>query len=447
MGITYADRTRVLTGQLCLRKRYLETEFPTDGIVPGIQPAHLNADLLVGICYHVGIQWLLSGNSVDEAVEAALTGDQERPGYWPLVKSKGLMLGDRENASYVYYEQASLVEALIRGYNYFALPQLLARFIIVEIEAEDKTLYTLPDGSFQMLWGSRVDALLMERETMDLYALSEKTTKEYNSRSANASLHDMQGLSEVSALDSRLAGWQKTWKEGGDVPAWFHKRADEGYAPKMLGVKMEYALKGMKIETPKGSGQWFYSNALIRPWKKTDDLEPKRRGRGSSFGFPYAVSYDFTDDMGGNHRLGKGWNRINIWEDMGVKEWIDCVNSEEIQGFRPGYAIENQFILPEDIVRNEEDMLRWERRTLHGERRIQIGREAVKAAFGTPNFEDKLDEHFPPSSNACDYPTRCPYQEICFSNNKSFLYDPIGTGLFSIREANHKIEEEIREGE
>lgn len=448
MGIAYADRTRVLTHQLCPRKRYFEYEVPTSGSVPGIRPNRLNPDLVIGSGFHTGIENLLLGKSVDEAVDAAIEGTTDEPGFWPLVKSQGLILGDLEDASYVYREAAALIEAFIRAYAKWNLPVLQSRFEIVEVEREDESRFILPDDSFTLRWGSRVDALLMEKDTLDLYALSLKTTREYGPRSIASASHDMQGLSEIAAVDQRLRRWaaridEATGDEGETIPKWFIDRHVAGASPHVLGVKMEYALKGLRLESPKGSGQWYYNNALIRPWKKTDDLDSmptRRRNITSSFGSPYAISYEFQDDLGGNHRLGKGWNRINIWEDMGVKAWIDYVAEEEIQSFRPGTLLENTFVLPEEYFRNDDDIIRWEKRVLYQEKRVLEGREKLKEVAGTSAFEDVLDEYFEPHSGACDYPTRCTFQEICFGP-KAYLHNPIGSGLYTIREANHKTEE------
>ena len=131
------------------------------------------------------------------------------------------------------------------------------------------------------------------------------------------------------------------------MPGWFSRRAALGAPPFVFGVKMEYALKGDRREYPKGSGQYFYSNPLIRPWKKAsisdtpvEGYSGPRRGRPrkveASLGLPYAINWDFRDDLGANHTLGKGWRPVNIWEDMGVKAWIEVLASESIQGLEPG---------------------------------------------------------------------------------------------------------------
>lgn len=467
-SILYTDRSRTLARQKCARRGWFEYDIPNGTPIPGVVLTRLNSDLMIGSAFHTGVESLLTDHSPDESVWRALEGDGGHwPGFWPLVRSKGLVLGDKEDAYYVYHEQASLIEALIRGYAKYALPMLLARFDVVEVEREGNA--TLVDGDFTLIWGYRADALLLERDTQDLYVLSLKTTKDFSKKKAEGGNRDMQGLSEVAAIDQRLQGWQEATtqcsilqeqefkqaslehkleilkrgnKNPEDVPAWFVSRWEEGAPPSCFGVKMEYALKGLKLEDPKGSGVWKYSNPLIRPWKYAEDLGGK--GRRAGLGNErYAISYDFTDDMGGNHRLGKGWVRINIWEDMGVKEWIEYVADTPIQGFDSGRALAAQFALPEEFYRNDNDIERWKKRIVFAGRRQSLGVVSTLDALGTGNFEvfeDRLDEFFPPSSDQCDYPTRCVYQDICYSANKGYLFNPMSAGIYEPRTPNHTAE-------
>ncbi len=458
MGITRtASRSQVLRGQSCPRAEFLEYQAYNGTPVPGVVLSRLNSDLVIGSGFHTGVEALLSGASEDEAVGRALEGDGGHwPGFWPLVKSKGLILGDNDDADLTYHEQGSLIEALVRGYNRFSLPQLLERFDVVEVEREGKAEWT--DGDFTLVWAYRADALLLEKDTLVLYVLSLKTAKDFGKKKADQGTRDMQGLSEVAAIDQRLQRWDNAIKlaiqtgheiklgagfnyKNEPIPDWFLSRHLEGASPSCFGVKMEYALKGLKLEEPKGSGRWRYSNALIRPWKYAEDLGPTRgRRRGLGSGDQYAISYDFKDDLGGSHRLGKGWTRINIWEDMGVKDWMDYVEETPIQGFAPGHAIAAQFALPEDYYRNDDDIERWKRRMLFAERRKALGLVSIGEALSAGDyaeFEDRLDEFFPPHSNSCDYPSKCVYQDICYSANKGYLFNPMSAGIYEPRTPNH----------
>ena len=149
---SFTSRSAILTRQGCPRRWWWEYGLPNKSGAPGIVPTRLNMDLLTGSeFYHIGTENLLRGASVDEAVGRALEGDGSGwPGMWPLMKQKGLVLGEKEDAYYVAWEQASLVQALIRAYAIYALPKLHERFDIVEVEREKKSLKSLrfPDSEF-----------------------------------------------------------------------------------------------------------------------------------------------------------------------------------------------------------------------------------------------------------------------------------------------------------
>jgi len=437
----YADRSRILTHQSCPRRRYFEYEVPTDGEVNGVRPTRLDMNLLVGAAFHAGIECLLNDamgaldlkDSVDNAVDVALNGAKDWTGYWPQVKSVGLALEPEEDASYVYYEQAALVEALIRAYAVFVLPQVLDRFQVVDVEREERADFSIPGFTLHFL--ARVDGILLDKTTGEIFVLSLKTAKEWGKREDDSARHDMQGLSETRVVEQRLQAWDAALKDGrnGGIPDWFVQRHAAGASPQVSGVIMQYALKGRRENSPKGSGKYCFNNALIRPWKKADDL---------NFGGAYAIRYEFQDSMGANHRLGKGWNRVNIWEDMGVKKWIDYLATQEIQGFPPGTAIASQFVLPVEYFRNPEDMDRWERQVCHQEKRAAEGRDLIRQASALGRLELALDECFPMHTRACDWPTKCSFQEVCFGP-RAYLHDPISSGLYTIRTANHPSEKKI----
>jgi hypothetical protein len=448
----YSDRSRLLKHQSCPRARYFEYEIPTSGKVNGVVSTKLDLDLLVGSCFHRGCEALLKGAPPNTAVQIAV--DEE---FWPVIKSRGAILGEKEDAHYVYHEHAAMIEALIRGWEKFSLPQLLDRFQVVEVEEEYLGKFEVP--GFTLHFGARIDALLMEKSTLDLYVLSLKTTKEWGKKSDDEARHDMQGLSETEVVDQKLLGWHNRLVESKarsyhserirstadgstqgmiegfdrpvDIPRWFALRFVAGASPQVSGVKMEFALKGRKSEYPEGSGRWSYSNPLIRPWKKADDLG----------GSVYAFKWQFQDDYGKNHTLGKGWNRINIWEDIGVNAWIDYLASTPIQGFEAGRGIAGQFVLPMEYYRNDEDIVSMKRQVAYEEKRIQSGREHLEDAL-PHNFEERLDEDFPMHRKSCDWPKRCVYQDICYGP-KAYLHDPISSQIYQIRIPNHKIEETL----
>jgi len=433
---SYADRSRVLTYQGCPRKRYFEYEVPTGGEINGVRLSRLDMNLLLGGCFHRGAEQLLESARLGAGlpqIDVELAVDVALAEFWPKVKSQGLMLEADEDASYVAHEQAALLEALIRAYAIYVLPQVLDRFQVVEVEQEEIGRFEAP--GFTLKFGARLDALLMEKDTLNLYVLSLKTAKEWGKKDDETARHDMQGLSESRVVEQKLGRWHKFMGAQAEVltstvPKWFQDRYSVGAPPIVSGVIMQYALKGRRGAEPYGSGKYKFSNPLIRPWKKASDLG----------GAEYAFKYEYQDPYGANHRLGKGWNRVNIWEDMGVKAWVEYLSKNEMQGFPPGRALEGQFVLPVEYFRNSEDADRWERQIVAQEKRIAEGLKGFHTNPLTPTgVEAKLDEHFPMHTRSCDWPTKCSFQDICFGP-KAYLHAPLSAGLYEIRTANHPTE-------
>lgn len=442
----YSDRSRSCQFQNCPRSFWYQYIFPNGTPTPGLRPDRLNMDLMTGLGFHEGCNHLLEGSSVDEAVGRALEGHGTWEGFWPLVKSQGLNLEINEDASYVAREQAAMVEALIRGWAWFGLPQILERFEVVEAERDEYGIFTMEDQEgregIELTWGMRGDALLLDKNTLDLFILSLKTKKEWKGlKDEKKNRYDMQGMSETAVVEQRLRRWHD-WMEKyskspyvdynqcADIPEWFKRRYEAGAGPTIMGVKMDFALKGRRSEWPIGSGRYSYSNPLIRPWKRDDGL----KGDG------YAFLYEFKDELGGNHRLGKGWNRINIWEDIGVKAWVDLLATESFQGMAPMVGIQKQFIMPTEYFRQEKDIENWKESRLFEEIRIAKGISETVPTIGTKDLQRKLNEHFPMYSNYPTDCTYCPYEMLCHDGIESYLHDPMSSGKYAARAANHKAE-------
>lgn len=444
----YSDRSRSIDFQECPRSFWYGYVFPNGTPTAGLRPDRLNMDLTTGLGFHEGCNHLLLGVDVDEAVKRALYGHEKWEGYWPLVKKQGFVLEVNEDASYVAYEQAAMVEALIRGWAWFGLPQIKERFEIVEAERDEYGIFTMDNQGdpFNLIWGMRGDALLMDKNTLDLFILSLKTKKEWKGlKDEKKNRYDMQGMSETAVVEQRLRRWHELCEAHlvgkipdasamnhmiEKVPQWFVDRYKAGAGPTIMGVKMDFALKGRRSEWPLGSGKYAYSNPLIRPWKRDDGL----KGDG------YAFMYEFKDELGGNHRLGKGWNRINIWEDIGVKAWVNLLATESFQGMEPMIGIQKQFIMPVEYYRQETDIDNWKEQRLHEEIRIARGIKECVPTIGTKQLQSKLNEHFPMYSNYPTDCTYCPFEMLCHDGIESYLHDPMSSGKYAPRTGNHKAE-------
>jgi hypothetical protein len=171
----------------------------------------------------------------------------------------------------------------------------------------------------------------------------------------------------------------------------------------------------------------------------------RRSAAGNYVSGEYAILWEFKDELGGNHTLGRGWRSINIWEDMGVKNWIEYCLEHEIQGFPSGHAIEKQFVLPMEYTRNPDDVNRKIRQIVNQEWRVYQGRAKVlKALEEHPErFMEQLDVHFPQQQDfphSCSY---CSHKIICLGPD-SYKYDPLSHPGFVPRTPNHSKAELIQ---
>ena len=401
---TFVDRSRTITYQLCPRKRYLE--YHAAGGV-GIVRSRTAIPLATGSYTHAGLKLMLEGHPVEECVQAALEGYDE------AIRGRGLEIEPGMDAFQVAEEQKALVAGLLRVYYVHprGYPDLVANYDILEVERED----LVRDFAQGIDFGARADGLLREKATGDLYVLSFKTAARWDSRVDRQNQHDVQGLSEVMAIERRLG-------------------------EKLQGVKMVYLIKGDRREYPEDSGLYAQDSHLVRGWRREGITGPEYAWR-----YKWAGP-DVWQDSGKlrGHTLGKGWERFNVWEtEGGVKAWIDLLASGTVQP-DAGDPFENVVVTPLPYFRQQQDMESWE---------IQTRAQEVKVAKDVAEINELVGDHqrvaldvcFPQYKRSCDWPSKCDYQEICYGDD-SALTNPIGTGLYQLRTVNHPTEQDYLDG-
>jgi hypothetical protein len=399
------DRSRFITYQRCPRSRYLEYEW--QGI--GLRKVRQAIPLAVGLYTHTGLAALLSGRPLDEAVAIALSG------YAAETKRRGLEMEPGEDAAYVYDETRAMIEALLRVYALRGLPKLLEQFDILEVEREDLWDTFAPGIG----WMSRADGLAREKDSGDLYVLSFKTAAQWDARTDRQNQHDVQGLSEVAAIEARLGGNEK-----------------------ILGVKMIYLLKGRREEYPEDGGQWITQSHLLRGWSREGIT-----GQELAWRYKWAGP-DVWPDSGKpkGHTLGKGWTRFNVWEQPGgVKAWIDLLDTGTVQP-DAGDPLDAVIYEPLPYFRQQQDVDDWhaqaawqEDRIAKAVREIEANEILVALAAAPISQRTVLNALFPQHRHSCDYPSKCQFQEICFGDD-TMLTNPLGSGLYERRTPNHQPE-------
>lgn len=401
MKVVRTDGSRIDKYQSCPRARWWGYEYGGRGL----QSSRLSLPLLTGSAGHEGLAFMLMPASGD--LEHAVA--HARRWYEKKVREAEIDLEQSEDQFYVAQEQMALTEGLLRCFAKTTLPRLLEEFEVLEVEREEDEILVLHgDGETwtELRLMGRVDALVRERSSGDLYLWSFKTTATWDKRKDKSAEHDQQGLSEAWLLEQRLG-------------------------EKIMGVQMIHLVKGRRAEHPKGSGRWVTFSPLIRGYR-----------RHGTVGTEYAHSWEW-DDVDGSHRLSGKWERFDVWTDYagGVKQWIEDLDALMIQPQAPS-PLEAQILTPMPYFRQPEDMQNWLDSTRAQELRVAERSSYIQGAIPTDLSTTRLlNEHFPQYRHSCHYPSDCQFLRLCFGS-EDYRRDPVGTGDFKWRSLNHPIEAE-----
>jgi hypothetical protein len=533
-SITYTDRSRIETFQSCPRKRWLEYHEGPSG--RGIVSTRKPLPLAVGGSVHKGLESLLLGHSEDEAVAAALADfathrsalaldiaessaiaaevDPKDQGFDAQVlataRDLGMspddpalteLLGRQRNAAaefddWLWREQASLVEGMIRAYSRRRLAPLLEEFEVLEVEREGDwelaqwegreirhdesvklgTVYSA-SADYSLRFMSRPDALLRSRADNSLYLLSYKTAATWDVRKARDAEHDMQGLSEGIEVERRLGQWwtvlhgtDKHNPDLAEIPiATQNYLASLPSPPRILGIRYEYLLKGYRSEDRDLSARFG-----IRVWSQRSHLLTRyvatsTPARGIA---AYAVgdqcwSYDYHKEDGSTSKLAwQNWKREPVWDGgCGVKAWIDALDATaetmsaydsttgaeprslgysgpaQSLGFTATHPLDEVFPAPLTVYRQDDQLRDLVDQIEAQEVRVAEGVAAVAGAADAGERRHLLNVHFSQTRRACCYPALCVYEKICFGGD-SIQADPVGSGLYQIRTPNHSQEKD-----
>jgi hypothetical protein len=375
------DRSRILTYEDCPRKRWWRYEYQGKGIVPRESPLAL----AVGASVHKGLEGLLRDEGLSGAVEAATTLFSE-------IARRGVSYPQGSQLYQAYQEQRYLVEAMLYAYAAYALPRLLETYEVLEVEREE----VFGDFSPSVALMARADGLLRERATGDLHVLSFKTCGEYGKRQEEEGRYDIQGLSEMLATGERL----------GRLPE---------------AVKMEYLVKGKLLDGQQRS-------PLVHPWARLGIRQME-----------FAWSWDFTDADGKARKLGRDYQRVNMWELMPAKDWVAMLDSGYVQP-EAGPTLPRQFASPAPYYRSEKDIREWKAQAAAQEMRIAGSVEHMRKNPLMGGEREYLPSYFPKHRRACLWPTPCPYIPLCHKGLSP--EDALTGGEFQWREPHHEAEKE-----
>lgn len=456
----FTSRSAVLTYQTCHRKRFLAYHFGQVGLSP--EPVDLN--LLTGTCIHRGLQHLLEHcrmehplndfeeACVDRAVELAVEVFREE------VTNHSLNLYSSEflNTAFVIAEHECLIEGLIRAFSIYRLPRLLEEFEILEVELDE----IFEEFSDIVIWQTKADASFLFRDHYEkgVVVLSIKSASEYADVTLRNLLHDMQGVSEWVSIESRLLREFELFKHKREeftnkhLEKYFTWCLNNNQKPKVYAVQYEHLITGKRRQDPPESGIYKRYNPLIHPYALA------KMGimfaSGSAFGQKYSNPTEYKWKTG-KGRQPKGWEKINIWEDMGVKEWVNWLAEGKVQP-EEGNFLEEIIRTSELVIRSKEEMEEWRISTRFQEQNIIekleileiLAEKAIKCDNNNTfserwywnQYEEKLQELFPKNTQNCHdyYGKDCQFVQIC--HRVLDIQTAIESGVLVNRTSHHEQE-------
>jgi len=413
------DRSRREADEKCRRARYLNYEYQGKGL----ERRALNQHLAFGGAVHDAMAIIMEEVKVTDAVPdegvVAAAIDSALWGFRREVEQRGFDLqadslvemdpytGDitetKADTQWMVDQYVDLLEALVRGWVLVRLPALLADFNVVSVESEKRLLIPTTfkageevreDEEVALVFLARIDAQLRRRMDGATVVLNFKTVSEAKSYWVEGWQTDQQTISEMLPVEYETG-----------TPC--------------AGVLIEGLVKGRQnVQWPKGSGHWYHGSPLIWAWCKQGDGFQREE---------WAAKYEWTDETGAFRRLGKGWERVRASQEFpgGIAAWLRFLQEREPQ------LLNSQFVSPPLVSRQGSEIEEWLEQVKH--REVEIYESAGELARDFPK-----NTH----NNNCLFPSRCQFYDICWGSSKD---DPIGSGLYQIRQPNHpEAPEELR---
>lgn len=339
------DRTRITTYQVCPRLRFLSFHYNGTGIVP----AGVAHELRFGIAYHRAIEQLLT---------ATITPSDPDPDARIIKEaSDALLIGLDLTGRPPFFaiEQRFLIEGLLWAWISVRRDRLLSQYEIVKTEQE--FIWDMGSGITLMV---RLDALIRDRFTSDLYYLEHKTTSSGNEKWADTFTHSAQVMAGILACEQALS-------------------------EKPVGVIIEGHVKGSRrIDTAQNSeisGFEFQDSPLCYIWELPDkSVTSKWQSRGRRVPVSSLVE--------------------------SPRDWVNEVLTS--------LERENCFRSIPPILPDRIHLQRWLRQTVIQEAAIEAALRALVEADSI-EFRRILDTTFPLHDTSCEwqYGRRCSHWVFC----------------------------------
>lgn len=477
-------RSAILAYKSCPYKYYLEYAYGGHGLSHHQIPQHL----LIGICIHRGLQHLLehcrvehpSGDFTEKCIDDSVMWAHSV--YAEILGKRTLELKKswdktakcwiHEDLNHTVREIANLIEALIRAYAAFRLKNFLDEYEVLEVEQEE----VFDDFSDIVLWLGKADALVRRKKDNALLPISFKTAADFNNSTMSNILIDMQGCSEIYAIEDRLnklvnlikyteEKYNEIWLEENGITEQLYKFlypfTKSGQRVKVFANQYEYLVKGKHRADSSEPTLFKYQTHLLHALK-VQTQKTKQLGAGLSFGITSNQSgYEWVIPPG---KLPAGKRKISIVDDIGIKEWIHMLSTLQVQPEK-GNPFEDVIYAGEErlAARTQEQLKEWRISTqfeaeeiagyiqvLEG---IRISIEMAEKYEDRVEFVEKLSALFQEklfqffSRDGKDaqicydyYGGSCPFAGHCHEGVN--IEDALESGLYIMRTPHHQIEVE-----
>lgn len=464
----YTSRSAIEAYQACNQYRYLRYHYK--GI--GIDPVYKSIPLTTGSCVHKGVEflalWLKKKGvkpiediekvaPIEEAVASAISAYKEMVEESGL-RGKGTQTSEQED--FTYREQLAITEALVRVWALRELPTLNRRYRVVEVEKEI-AVPLMEDVIFE----SRADIVLQDRESKDIVPYSLKTTKAYTWWMENAYQDDLQSLLELWAVSKYLENRAEKYKE-------MVKSLQDSQEAGLLGptalAQVLQALESKRLPTSPMAVRFCFLVKGKREAEKDKQAESGKTGfwkttssliQGYRFFSPNGVTYAHSlyfpnpANVSGKGRLGKGWERFNVWEDQvfqeGIKKWIEMLDERDSEGrfsIQPdcGDILGQYVVTPAEVFRGRDEIRLAEAQIRFIEEEIGVKLQLLDSKI--KDFKSDPFVIFNQNRQHCHYPDECEFMPICLGKSAYMAEpvqlevreDPIGSGWYQKRVPHHK---------
>lgn len=420
------DRSRTIVFGKCERQRFFEYHC----LLTGIRKAKLNLATSVGTAAHRGRSLLLEGKDIEEAVFISIKEFSES------ILSTEIDLEDNEEQLFVFEEQKAMIEGMIRIWNIVQLPKLLKEYEVMDIE---QILVNEPN-----LIGSKIVKAIEPEINWVLVPSDENNSAiEFMSRPDAIYRSKLTGNLVVDSFKTTSSNTNMTWNEDGE-PVDKNKYDDQGISEliavetltgeKVESIKMDFFIKGRRVKSlytfPDGTTEKrkLQQSFIVHPWKKDGGFEVE-----------YSTKFSWTDEMGNNRRLGKGWKRVDIWQEMTMKEWIQILVDEFYED------LESVVLTPEPYMRQEDDIQNWKEQIGYQEDTIRRHLDHLKSidpllpgpreSKSGKVYKTMLNRYFPQRRDNCyQWGGFCPFAISCWEG------EPTISSLYEKRIPHHEKE-------